>query len=163
MSQVLQKFGATTMGMPITQVYTGLERGTLDGVIVPWETMRPFRFYERAKFATIADLYTMTFFVAMNKKKYDSLPDALKKAIDDHSGEKMAIKAGQAYDASDAPGRTLALSKGVTEYILPPGELDRWKKISQSVIDDWVEDMQKKGLPGKEVLEFTKSLLANMQ
>ncbi len=162
MSQVLQKFGAATIGTPITQVYTGLERGVLDGVIAPWETMRPFRFYERARFATTADMYTMTFFVVMNKNKYDSLPNGLKNAIDDHSGLEMAIRAGRAYDESDIPGKELALSKGMTEYTLPEAERDRWKKASQSVIDDWVADMEQKGLPGKEVLEFTRLLLNNM-
>lgn len=163
MSEVLQKFGASPVGMPITQVYTGLERGLLDGVIAPWETMRPFRFYEKAKYATTADLYSMTFFVTMNRKKYESLPADLKKAIDDHSGEKMAIKAGKAYDASDKPGKALALSKGMTEYILPPAELERWKKSAGVVVDEWVADMEAKGLPGKEVLEYTTSLVKQFE
>ena len=159
MSEVLQKFGASPVGMPITQVYTGLERGLLDGVIAPWETMRPFRFYEKTKYATTADLYSMTFFVTMNKKKYNSLPADLKKVIDDHIGEKMAIKAGKAYDDSDAPGKVLAISKGMTEYTLPPAELERWKKAASVVVDEWVADMNAKGLPGKEILEYTTALL----
>lgn len=163
MSDVLEKFGASPVGMPITQVYTGLERGLLDGVVVPWETMRPFRFYEKAKFATIADLYSMTFFVTMNKKKYDSLPSELKKVIDDHTGEKMAIKAGKAYDDGDVLGRDLAISKGMIEYTLPPAELARWKKTAAVVVNEWVADRQAKGLPGKEVLEYARSLLKQIQ
>ena len=159
MSKVLQKFGAATVGMPITQVYTGLERGTLDAVIAPSAVLRPFRFYEKTKFATTADLYSMTFFVAMNKKKYDSLPTDLKKAIDDNTGEQMAVTAGKAYDNSDAPGKALALSKGMIEYVLPPAELERWKKISMVVVDEWVTDMDAKGLPAGEILEYTKALL----
>ncbi len=159
MSKVLEKYGASPIGMPITQVYTGLERGLLDGVISPWETMRPFRFYEKAKFSTTADLYSMTFFVTMNKKKYDSLPADLKKAIDEHSGEKMAIKAGQAYDANDERVKALAISKGMTNYTLPSEELDRWKKTAAVVVDEWVAEMEAKGLPAKEVLEYTQTLL----
>ena len=163
MSEVLQKFGASPVGMPITQVYTGLERGLLDGVIAPWETMRPFRFYEKTKYATTADLYSMTFFVTMNKKKYNSLPSDLKKAIDDHTGEKMAIKAGKAYDDSDAPGKALAISKGMTEYALPPAEIERWKKAALVVVDEWVADMKANGLPGKEILNYTTSLLKQVE
>ena len=163
MSKVLQKFGASPVGMPITQVYTGLERGLLDGVIAPWETMRPFRFYEKTKYATTADLYSMTFFVTMNKKKYNSLPSDLKKAIDDHTGEKMAIKAGKAYDDSDAPGKALAISKGMTEYALPSAELERWKKAALVVVDEWVADMKANGLPGKEILNYTTSLLKQVE
>ncbi len=162
MSQVLRKFDAIPVGMPITQVYTGLERKLIDGVIAPWETMRPFRFYEKVKFATTADMYSMTFFVTMNIKKYNSLPVVLKKAIDDLSGERMAIKAGKAYDASDEPNKALALSKGVTNYTLPPAELVRWKEMSSVIVDEWVTDMEAGGLPGKEILEYTTSLLRQL-
>ncbi len=156
MSDVLQQFGASAIGMPITQVYTGLERGLLDGLIAPWETMRPFRFYEKAKYATVADLYSLTFFVTMNKKKYDSLPMNLQQAIDDHSGEKMAIKAGKAYDDSDGPGKTLAVSKGMIEYTLPAAEREKWKKTANIVVDKWLADMKSKNLPGQKVLDYAK-------
>ena len=40
--------------------------------------------------------------VTMNKDKYESLPDDLKKVIDDNSGKSMAAKAGKVFDAQDA-------------------------------------------------------------
>ena len=85
MSKVLKKLGAVPVPMPITQVYTALERKTIDGVCGPWEIMRPFRFYELTKYTTVVDIYTLTFFEVMNKDKYNSLPANLKKIIDDFS------------------------------------------------------------------------------
>ena len=159
MADVLKGMGASAIGMPITQVYTGLERGLLDGVIVPYETMKPFRFYEKTKYATHLDMYTMTFFVTMNKKRYESLPPDLKKAIDEHSGEKMSLKAAAAYQSSDLEGRQLALSKGVIEYKLPAAEKENWKKTASVIVDQWIKTTTEKGLPAQEVFDFVKTSL----
>ncbi len=159
MSKVLKRLGATPVSMPITQVYTGLERKTIDGVVVPWEAMRPFRLYEKCKYATEADIYTMTFFVTMNKKKYESLPADLKKLVDENTGEKMSYIAGKAYDAADGPSREFCIKKGVNVYKLPDAERERWRNIANAVGDQWIEDMAAKGLPGQEILESTVEAL----
>lgn len=163
MSRVLKRLGATPVSMPITQVYTALERRTIDGVVVPWEAMRPFRLYEKCKYATEADIYTMTFFVAMNKNKYCSLPPDLKKLVDENTGEKMSFTAGKAYDAADGPGRELCIKKGIQIYKLPDAERERWKTTANPVEDQWVKDMEAKGLPGQEILEFTVESLTKVQ
>ena len=159
MSKVFKQFGSVPVHMPITQVYTALERKTVDGVAVPWETMPPFRFYEQCKFSTVADIYSMTFFVVMNKKKYESLPADIKKIIDDNSGLKMSIEAGKVYDLGDIPGKKLFEKKGGTVYQLPAAERAKWVKAAVPVKKAWIEDMQAKGLPGQEVLQYAQEML----
>jgi len=160
MSKVLKKLGAVPVPMPITQVYTALERKTIDGVCGPWEIMRPFRFYELTKYTTVVDIYTLTFFEVMNKDKYNSLPANLKKIIDDNSGLKMSIAAGKAYDKADKPAYELCLKKGIKVYTLPPQERARWMEAAKPIEANWLKDMKAKGLPGKEVLNYIK---ANLQ
>jgi len=159
MSEVIKKLGAVPVTMPITQVYTGLERGTIDGVCGPWEIMAPFRLYEQIKYATEADIYSMTFFVAMNKSTYDALPAGIKKTLDANTGESMSIAAGKAYDEADAPARKLSIEKGVKVYTLPEAERENWKNLAMPVGDEWLDKMKAKGLPGDEVLEYAVELL----
>ena len=159
MSKVLRQLGAVPVTMPITQVYTALERRTVDGVCGPWEVMRPFKFYEKIKYSTVADIYTQTFFVAMNKGKYESLPADIKKAIDANTGEQMSITAGKAYDAADKPAYELCVKKGIKIYELPKQERERWIKAASGVADAWVKDMAAKGLPGREILDYTEKQL----
>jgi len=160
MSKVLKQLGAVPVSMPITQVYTALERKTVNGLCGPWEIMRPFRFYEQVKYATVANIYTQTFFVVMNKSKYESLPADLRKIIDENSGRKMSIVAGRAYDTADGPARELCIKKGIQVYTLPPQERRRWIKGAMPVVDNWLADMKAKGLPGKEVLQYTQKMLS---
>ena len=111
--------------------------------------MRPFKFYEKIKYSTVADIYTQTFFVAMNKGKYESLPADIKKAIDANTGEQMSITAGKAYDAADKPAYELCVKKGIKIYELPKQERARWIKAASGVADAWAKDMTAKGLPGR--------------
>lgn len=163
MSDVIKRLGAVPVTMPITQVYTALERGTIDGVCGPWEIMPPFRFYEQCRYATIADVYSMTFFVVMNKAKYESLPPDIKGVLDDHIGKPMSIEAGKAYDNADAPGRKLALDKGMEVYTLPEAERQKWIQATLPVIDEWIVQMESKGLPGKEVREYSLDAIRALQ
>lgn len=159
MSKVLLKLNAVPVTMPITEVYTALERGTVDGVAAPWETMRPFRFHELCKHSTEVNIYTQTFFVAMNKDKYASLPAELRSILDANSGEKMSALAGRAYDEDDIPGRKLAQEKGITIYQIPDKEKMRWIEATRPVVDEWLKEMSDKGLPGKNVYDDAKGFL----
>jgi TRAP-type C4-dicarboxylate transport system substrate-binding protein len=159
MSRVLRAFGAIPVTTPITQVYTGLERRTLDGLSGPWEIMLPFKLYEKVQYVTEANIYTQTFFMAMNKEKYESLPEDLRKIIDANSGKEMSIRAGKAYDAADEPSREVSIENGVSVYTLPEAERARWKEAAMPIRENWVTEMEAKGLPGREVLDYTLKAL----
>ena len=74
----IQSMGAVPVAAPITEVYPGLERGTMDGAMVPFTTILDFRLGEVAKGFTISGpiFGRSVFLVAMNQKKYDSLSPA---------------------------------------------------------------------------------------
>lgn len=158
-SRVIRALGAVPVTMPITQVYTALERKTIDGLLGPWEIMPPFRFYEKCKYATIVNFYSLTFFVVMNKDKYNTLTPDIKKIFDENTGLKMSITAGAAYDHADKIGKAIFLKHGGKIYTLPPSKRARWVKASGSVKNYWLKEMQSKSLPGKEVLNYTLQLL----
>jgi TRAP-type C4-dicarboxylate transport system substrate-binding protein len=163
MSKTLKRMGAVPVHMPITEVYTALERKTVDGIAVPWNTMRPFRFYEQCKFHTVAGLYTVTFFVVMNKEKYEELPQDVKKVLDDNTGQVMTVWAGRAYDQEDVPARRLVEKKGGKIYQLPLGEKERWRNAVLPLRGEWVKDMEAKGLAGEEVLKYATDKLSKTQ
>ena len=97
--------------MPITDTYTSLERGVVDGTVVPFEGLGIFKLDDLVKYSTITDFYTVTMAVLMNKRKYQSLPDDLKKAIDENSGLVMSSWCGKAYDKAEVPFRAAGSQK----------------------------------------------------
>jgi TRAP-type C4-dicarboxylate transport system substrate-binding protein len=102
--------------------------------------------------------YTLLFFTAMNKKKWESLPKDVQETIEKINKEWIE-KSGQGWDRIDKAGKEYAVSKGITFITLPKEEGERWAKAVQPVLEDYVKAMQAKSLPGKEALTFCQEWL----
>jgi TRAP-type C4-dicarboxylate transport system substrate-binding protein len=104
-------------------------------------------------------LYSAGFIFAMNQAKYDSLPADLKKVIDNNSGAALSRQIGKIWDESQAAGRKAAQDRGNTILRLSAAETDNWIKASAPLYDEWVADMDKRSLPGKQMLQDARDLL----
>jgi TRAP-type C4-dicarboxylate transport system substrate-binding protein len=164
-NRMLAAFGAAPVGMPVPQVADALSKGTIDGYVLPWEVIPAFKLHELTKYESETDpgrpaLYTATFIFAMNKAKYESLPADLKAVIDRNSGLEASANAGRIWDASAPPARKQAVDRGNVFYTIPASELDHWMRAAQPLYDDWVKEMNAKGLNGKQMLDDARALIA---
>lgn len=164
-NKLLASLGASPVGMPLPAIADAVSKGTIDGFLLPWEVIPSVKLHEMVKFHSETDpsrpaLYSAVFIFGMNQAKYDALPAALKKVIDDNSGPALTQRIGAIWDDSKAPGRKAAVDRGNTFYMIPASELDNWQKASASLYDDWTAEMDKRGLPGKQMLEDARALLA---
>lgn len=160
---LLGTLGATPVGMPVPQITEALSKGVIDACVIPWEVTPALKVPElvenHTEFGGDHALYTTTFVLAMNKAKYDSLPDDLKKVLDDNSGQEFAAFAGRTQAGADGPSRQIAVDRGNNIITLDEAEVARWKEASQPVIDNWVAEMDGKGLDGKGLLEDARALI----
>lgn len=162
-TKTLEALGATPVGMPVPEVPQALATEVVDGALIPWEVVKALRLHELTKYhsqpGAERGIYTSIFLLAMNRAKYNSLPDDLKKVIDDNSGMNLAKQIGRAYDLADIEGQDLGKQQGNSFYTMSAAEVERWKQATQPVVDAWVADMEKKGLDGKEMLAKARSLI----
>ncbi|MCL4696958.1 MAG: TRAP transporter substrate-binding protein [Burkholderiaceae bacterium] len=164
-NKLIAKLGATPVGMPVPAVADAISKGTIDGFALPWEVIPAFKLHEMTKFHTQTDpsrpaMYSAGFIFAMNQAKYDSLPADLKKVIDDNSGAALSRQIGKIWDESQAPGRKAAADRGNTIITISAAETDKWIAASAPIYDEWVADMNKRGLNGKQMLQDARDLLA---
>jgi TRAP-type C4-dicarboxylate transport system substrate-binding protein len=164
-NKLLAKLGATPVGMPVPAVADAISKGTIDGFALPWEVMPAFKLHELTKFHTETDpsrpaLYSAGFVFAMNQARYDALPADLKKVIDNNSGAALSRQIGKTWDESQAVGRKAAADRGNTIIKLSAAETDNWVKAAAPIYDEWVADMDKRGLNGKALLQDARDLLA---
>ena len=96
----------------------------------------------------------------MNKAKYDSLPDDLKKILDDNAGLEFSALAGRVMQENDAPGRKLAADRGNNIVTLDEAEVERWKAAAKPVVDNWIAEMNDKGIDGADLYERAQALIA---
>jgi TRAP-type C4-dicarboxylate transport system substrate-binding protein len=152
-TEALKSFGAVPVNMPITETYTALERGVVEGTVLPWEGNFIFKLAELLKYGTEADFYTMTMMVVMNKKKWESLPDDVKKVIDETTGAVMSEEAGRVFDNVRPVMKDLCLKKGMEAIQLPESEKEKLKALTMPLRQEWIKEMAAKELPGEEVLK----------
>ena len=162
-NSLMTKLGATPVGMPVPAVPEALSKGVIDGTTIPWEVTAALKVPELVQNHTEfsgAALYTLTFVLAMNKDRYESLPDDLKKVIDDNSGLEFSVFAGGTMADADIPSRKLAADRGNNIITLSEAETAVWREKSQPIFDEWVADMNAKGRDGQALLDEARALIA---
>ena len=164
-TKMLGYLGATPVGMPLPAITDSLSKGVIDGCVIPWEVVPSVKVNELAKFHSEFDpaggaLYTTTFVMAMNKAKYASLAPDLKAVIDKHSGMETSGWLGKTQQAGDVAGRESASKLGNTIYTVSPAEAQEFKRKARLVEVEWMQDMDKRGFNGKQLLDSARSLIA---
>lgn len=161
-NSLLTKLGATPVGMPVPAVAEGLSKGVIDGTTIPWEVTSALKVPElvgnHTEFSGSA-LYTLTFVLAMNKDKYESLPDDLKAVIDANSGEEFSVFAGGTQADADGPARQKAMDMGNNIITLDVAATEEWRALSQPIYDEWVADMNKRGIDGQALIDEARALI----
>lgn len=158
-NKALKIWGAVPVAMPITEAYQSMERGIVDGAVTVWEGLGVFKLDEVTRYATIADFFTSTMIIVMNKRKWEALPREIQQMIDDTTGLNMSVKAGMMFDEADAPFRKRALEKGIEEILLNDETLKEMEQMTLSMRQQWVKDSESRGLNGQKVLDTALHLL----
>ncbi len=163
-TKMLERLGATAIGMPVPAVPESLSKGVIDGAVIPWEVTVPLKVAElvdsHTGFEGEHGLYTATFALVMNTQSYEALPDDLKAVIDGNSGLEAAALFGAAMDAGDLVGRRQAEAAGNSIFMLDAEETARWRSAAQPVIDEWIAAMDEAGADGAALVEQARALIA---
>jgi TRAP-type C4-dicarboxylate transport system substrate-binding protein len=161
-AEALKALGANGIMMPVTQVPDALSVRAIDGCVVPWEVVPSIKIGEytkfHAEFAASPVLYTATFILAMNRRRYDTLPPDLKKVIDANSGQTAARAAGRMWDDQAVAVADAVRERGNTITRIEKSEAERWQKATQPVLDGWLKASKKIG--GDKLLADAKALLS---
>jgi TRAP-type C4-dicarboxylate transport system substrate-binding protein len=160
-NKLLEQTGATPVGMPVPSIPESLSKGVIDGATIPWEVTTALKVPELVEFHTEfegAGLYTLTFVVAMNQDKYDSLPDDLKAVIDANAGLEFSVFGGGTQADADGPARDIAVDNG--NEIHTVANAQPWLEAVQPIYDEWVADMNGKGIDGQAMIDQAKALMS---
>ena len=161
---VVKALGGTPVPKPMPETYQMLQKGVVDGAVYPFEANKGWKLGEVTDYVTadFSAAYTTSFFVVMNKDKWNSLSPDIQKIIAEINLE-WADKHGDAWDASDMEGFRYFLNQGGTIIGLNSKEAARWEKAVAPIIDDYIKKTDKKGLNGREIVDFTMQTLQKLQ
>jgi len=156
--------GLSSIFMPMPGVYEAAEKGVIDGAAIPWAAVATFNLFEVFPYWTNVDLWSASFMVFMNKDKWESLPKDVQEAMNTLTGPDLAEWAGNAGWGPDVMEETIAkaqkVGKAPEKISLDPGEQEKWEKVGgEPVWEEWIKEMNKKGLPGKKVFDKARTLI----
>lgn len=156
---LIKNWGGVPVAMPAPDVYMSLERGVIDSIFLDPLTLMGLKINEVTKYHTRVGISTTVLFFAMNKKTWDSLPPDVQKVFDELSGEHLGADLnGKIADRAVLGVLKKLAASGDTIITLSPQEMEKWKESSQPAFAAWLKAMEKKGLPGKKVLDETYRL-----
>lgn len=156
----VSQLGLTPSSIPLPEIYTALQRGTVQGVTVGWSTFEPFKLAEVTSYHVDVPLGAVMGMLFMSRAKFNSLPDPVKKILLSHSGEAQSRTFGAVWNKIVADGRASVAAMGKHEIVtLTPEQLANWKAKIAPVVEAW----QKNTPGGAKTLEAFQKELANVQ
>ncbi len=163
-AKIIKALGGTPVGIPMPETYQAIQKGTVDGGVYPCESNKGWKLGEVVRYGTadFSAAYTTTFFVTMNKDKWNSLPTDIQKTIDKIDKE-WIIKHGKAWDHSDLVGIKYFLSQGGELIGLNRKQSMKWKKAVRPIINNYIKVLNKKGLNGKKIVHFIERDLKKLE
>ncbi len=163
-AQVIKALGGTPVSLPMPELYQSLQKGIVQGALYPIEVNKGWRMGEVTDYLTnsLSIAYTSSFYVVMNKQKWNKIPADLQKIISQINQEWIP-KHGEAWDESDRIGLEYFKSLGHEVIELSDAESKRWKKTIAPVLDNYIVKMNKKGFDGQKIVEFVKASLKKNQ
>lgn len=160
----MKALGGVPMLIPMPDNYLSLQKGVIDGMGAPWEAILAFRLYEVVKYYTDVPFPAVYFSIAMNKRKWNSLPTDIQDAIMSVSGlEGSKFWGRNFFDTAKEAVSDKAKSLGfdIIHYSLPTDERARWLEIGGKPIwRGWIKKMESKGhSEAKGILDSTLEML----
>ena len=156
-SPIFEAWGAVPVQMPVTEMYTGLSTGTIDGTSISASQLTPpWNFGEvSTHYIDNIPVSFAIFFVAMNKERYMDLSDAHRAIIDDLAGETVSMMGATSFhndslrgfkaNKSDAPQ-----VKDVTFVSISSEERAKMDELTAEALQGIFADYASRGIDNAE-------------
>ena len=157
---MMKSLGALPIGLPAPLMAESLQKKTIDGVVTDPSGIFAFKLGGLVKYYTNMFVSVISFGLAMNEKSYGNLPADLRAMVDELGSRDNAIQMST-LTWDDFPVFTEYMKKINIESVPLSAEADaRMRQAADKVIEAKIADLEKKGLPAREVFGKMKALSA---
>ncbi len=153
--EIVTSLGASPVALPISETYDALLKGLCDGILLPFEALKGWKFVDLMKTSIPSDpmAYTAPIPVFMNKDKWKSISKEDQKTIE-KINEEWVEKQAQLWEKLEKEGEEDAIKKGVKILKPTKEENDLIAEKMKTVRAEWVKKMSAKGLPAQEAMDW---------
>ncbi|MEO8279342.1 MAG: TRAP transporter substrate-binding protein DctP [Ideonella sp.] len=154
---LLKKLKAVPVLMPTPEVYESLSRGTIDGVLFPFNSLAPYELHKLSKTGTIGENFGS--FVAnwvISEKRFQSLPPKMQEDLT-AMGEELTSKSCAQVEKDEAGDIEKIKAAGVKLTPLSAADHAALVGVSMEVATEWAQNLDRRGKSGTEALNAFKS------
>lgn len=152
-ASMLKTLSATPVSMSSGDWIVSLDKGTTDGAATSLGSLLDYKIGEKIDCITCYSLGPGIIFLAMNKKSWNRLSPEIKDIMDASAkwGRQDLIETKK---KSEIKAIEYLKSNGTEFFKLSPNEYARWEKTIQPVFDKMARDLNAKGFPGTDLVNY---------
>jgi len=152
-TQYIKALGAEPIFMPLGDVYLAMETGMIDGIVTCPPLVISFKLHEVARFGLVTTFGCVSEGVIMNLESWKKIPSDLKPVFDEVCSNPFHTTGGLNREVYKSMMKEIT-DKKVELYNLPADEAERWYERFREVTRRWVEDLEARKLPAREVVRM---------
>jgi len=166
-SWIIEALGAEITKKRHPKLPKAMERGDLDGALMSFNLAQSMGVIEASKSHTLMGddefFGTSLFLFLMNEARYSSLPEELRRVIDDNSGEAFAREMGEVWLQAGYAGIAAAEKQSNSINALRGNEREQARMRLAGVVDLWLKERQQQGIDGAGLIDKARRTIAQQQ
>jgi TRAP-type C4-dicarboxylate transport system substrate-binding protein len=156
-SDSVMRLGGAPVTVTLADMYEALNRRTVDAVMMGWGGVGSYKLFEVSNYHVEVPLGASSSMIFMERKRYNALPEAARKAIDAESGEAASRALGEFSDRELETQRNLVKAMPNQTIVFPtPEQYQAMERRLAPIVDEWVRDTPN----GAAILAAWKKLFA---
>ncbi|NVN85738.1 MAG: TRAP transporter substrate-binding protein DctP [Rhodopseudomonas sp.] len=162
MDLMMRSINGVPVRMAAPEIYESLSRGTLDGVILSYQSAVSYDLGKQLKSGTEGlNFGTALITYSIGDTKWKSLPESVRKALAD-AGEQITRESCKRFEDGEKAAADKIKAQGMKVINFGPADKAIFADAFAKVSDDWAKELDKRGKPGTEVFKaFTAAVAAS--
>lgn len=138
--ETIKALGGSATPMPFGEVFTSLQQGVVDGLVMSMHAFEAQKFYEAAPYVTLTNHNVIPDMLVMNKAYLDKLPEDLQTKVVEAAEKALEFARTETVANYDNTISRLK-EKGVNFVELTPDSLEKFKEATQPVIEGNIDGL----------------------
>ena len=156
-SDSVVRLGGAPVTVTIADMYEALNRHTVDAIMMGWGGVGSYKLYEVSSYHVELPLGASSSMIFMGRKKYEALPAAVRKVIDDNTGEATSRALGEFTDQDGAKTRDQVKAMSGQAVVFPtPDQYKTMEAKLAPITEEWIKETPN----GAAILAAWKKLFA---
>lgn len=157
--KALARLGMTPVSIAAPDMYTAVQRGTVDGVMFTLLTAGGYRLQEVTKYvSTNINFGLIPNYYVINEKTWQKLSPKAQKALLQADQEMVASEVAD-FDAGQVKFLAEIEKRKGKVYAFDEAEVAKFRALLEPLHQEWVADMEKIGKPGRKAFDTWRAAM----